>query len=149
MTNADRIRSMTDDELYEFLSMWEMGDFEYAVTFCDMCIEHGNELDLDCDGCRRHWLTSSADSYNGISSFLYFKTGGKLNRTDWIPEADRLPETDDKVLCCKADKRGNKSVMIGYYMDGAWRCGMNSNVIAWMPLPAPHEPTGTENQRGK
>lgn len=27
----------------------------------------------------------------------------------------------------------------GYYADGMWRCGMNSNVIAWMELPAPPE----------
>ena len=91
MTNADRIRSMTDDELYEFLSMWEMGDFEYAVTYCDMCVKDGNSLGLDCDGCRRHWLMSSADSYDGINSFPDFKTGGKMKQTDWIPTVDRLP----------------------------------------------------------
>lgn len=73
----------------------------------------------------------------------------KRETLSWIPVTERLPETDDQVLCCKANKRGNKSVMIGYYMDGAWRCGMNSNVIAWMPLPAPYESTETENQRGK
>ena len=33
MTNADRIRRMTDDELYQFLSMWEVGDIDYSVTF--------------------------------------------------------------------------------------------------------------------
>lgn len=75
MTNAERIRSMTDDELYDFLSMWEMGDFEYAVTFCDLCKIDGNALGLDCDGCRKHWLESSADAYNGINSFPDFKDG--------------------------------------------------------------------------
>lgn len=76
MTNADRIRCMTDDELYEFLSMWEIGDIDYSVTFCDLCKGHGNELNLDCDGCRNHWLESDANNYNGINSFPWFKKGG-------------------------------------------------------------------------
>ena len=73
MTNADRIRRMTDDELYEFLSMWEVGDIDYSVTFCDLCKKYGNELNLDCDGCRKHWLESSAAAYNGIKSVPDFK----------------------------------------------------------------------------
>ena len=70
MTNADRIRSMTDKELHEFLSMWGEGDINYSVTFCDLCNGAGNELNLDCDGCRRHWLESESDEYNGIDLSL-------------------------------------------------------------------------------
>ena len=72
MTNADVIRQMTDDELYEFLSEWECGDIDYAVTFCDLCNdatkrgEVGNVLNLDCDGCRKHWLNRDADGYGGL-----------------------------------------------------------------------------------
>ena len=64
MTNADRIRQMTDDELDDFLASWEMGDIDYSVTYCDLCEENkrhgckGNTLGLDCDGCRKHWLLS-------------------------------------------------------------------------------------------
>ena len=57
---------------------------------------------------------------------------------EWIPVSERLPETEDHVLCCTETKDGRKNVVIGYYMDG-WRCGMNSNVIAWMHLPNPYE----------
>ena len=57
----------------------------------------------------------------------------------WISVSDRLPENDDHVLCCTETKAGRRNVVIGYWMDGAWRCGMNSNVIAWMPLPEPPE----------
>ena len=55
----------------------------------------------------------------------------------WIPCSERLPETEDKVLCCTATKKGVKSIVIGYYMADMkyWACGMNNNVIAWMPLP--------------
>lgn len=53
----------------------------------------------------------------------------------WIPCAERLPSDENKVLCCTQTKAGAKNVVLGYYADGKWRCGMNSNVIAWMPLP--------------
>ncbi len=83
MTNADAIRKMTDDELYEFLSEWECGDIDYAVTFCDLCNdatkrgEIGNVLNLDCDGCRKHWLTRGANEYNGL---LYWKNKDTADR---------------------------------------------------------------------
>jgi len=57
----------------------------------------------------------------------------------WISVTDWLPENDDHVLCCTLTKAGRRNVVIGYYMDGAWRCGMNSNVTHWMPLPEPPE----------
>lgn len=53
---------------------------------------------------------------------------------EWIPCTDRMPDNEDKVLCCTQTKTGSKNIVLGYYADG-WRCGMNSNVIAWMPLP--------------
>ena len=57
----------------------------------------------------------------------------------WISAEERLPETDDHVLCCTRTKKGTANVVVGYYMDGLWRCGMNSNVTHWMPLPEPPE----------
>lgn len=74
-TNADVIRSMSDDELYEFLSMYLEGDIDYSITFCDLCMRDsanggkGNNLGFDCDDCRRHWLLRSADDYNGLEHF--------------------------------------------------------------------------------
>lgn len=42
----------------------------------------------------------------------------------WIPVSwENLPEDESKVLCCRELER--------------WVCGMNGNVIAWMPLPEP------------
>lgn len=72
MTNADVIRRMTDEQLFSFLSEWECGDIDYAVTFCDLCVKDkklggkGNVLGLDCDGCREHWLKREADEYGGL-----------------------------------------------------------------------------------
>lgn len=57
MTNADRIRAMTDEELANFLDRVEMGDIDYSKTFCDLC-----EGQFDCDDCRLWWLKKEADS---------------------------------------------------------------------------------------
>lgn len=56
----------------------------------------------------------------------------------WISVENRLPETDDHVLCCTQNKKGVQTVVRGFYMDG-WHCGMNTNVTHWMPLPDPPE----------
>ena len=53
----------------------------------------------------------------------------------WIPCSERMPSDENKVLCCTQTKARTKNVVLGYYADGKWRCGMNSNVVAWMPLP--------------
>ena len=58
---------------------------------------------------------------------------------EWIKTTDRLPEDDRHVLCLTRTKKGLWNVVIGYYMDGFWRVGMNSNVTHWMPLPEPPE----------
>lgn len=54
LTNADRIRAMSDEELAEFISRIEIGDFGpqiYGKTFCDLC---GGQY--ECDDCRLWWL---------------------------------------------------------------------------------------------
>lgn len=59
ITNADRIRSMSDEELAEFISRIEIGDFGqqvYGKTFCDMC-----KGQYECDDCRLWWLQRPAE----------------------------------------------------------------------------------------
>lgn len=56
-TNADRIRSMTDEELAEFLDRWESGDIDYSITFCNMC--KGQLFDCYKD-CLTGWLKQEA-----------------------------------------------------------------------------------------
>lgn len=55
-TNADRIRAMTDEELAEFLDRWELGDIDYAKTFCDLC---NGQYDCHND-CLMDWLKQEA-----------------------------------------------------------------------------------------
>lgn len=62
-------------------------------------------------------------------------------RSDWwIPASyENTPRDERKVLCCTVTKKGEKNIVVGYYSPELerWVCGMNSNVIAWMPLPEP------------
>lgn len=68
------------------------------------------------------------------------KAGVMPNTQRWIPCSERVPETEDKVLCCTQTKKGLANIVIGYYIaeTDRWACGMNSNVTAWMPLPEPY-----------
>lgn len=61
--------------------------------------------------------------------------------TLWTPVTERLPDHENHVLCCTATTKGRKNIVIGYYCHdlARWASGMNSNVIAWMPLPEPYE----------
>lgn len=59
VTNADRIRAMSNEELAEFISRIEIGDFGpqvYGKTFCDMC-----KGQYECDDCRLWWLQQPAE----------------------------------------------------------------------------------------
>lgn len=54
MTNADRIRSMTDEELCEFLGEYKFCDI--CEEGCDSCTYNG-----DCDKRLLDWLQQPAD----------------------------------------------------------------------------------------
>lgn len=57
----------------------------------------------------------------------------------WIPVTQDLPSDGEYVLCTTQTKKGTRQVVRGYYDCDHWVCGMNSNVVAWMPLPRPWE----------
>lgn len=67
MTNAERIRTMTVDELAELMNALIMDDIDYARTFCDMC--NGQ---YECEDCCRWWLAQDADAYNGLNRYSIF-----------------------------------------------------------------------------
>ena len=96
MTNADCIRHMSDEQLYEFLSEWECGDIDYSVTFCDLCNEAtkrgevGNVLNLDCDGCRKHWLQRDAVDFGGL---MYWKRNTTFDTDSPQTEREDEPQT--------------------------------------------------------
>jgi len=98
MTNADCIRRMSDDQLYDFLSEWECGDIDYSITFCDLCKQGGNELNLDCDGCRKHWLQRDAVDVGGL---MYWKRNTTF--TADTPQTERRTDRDGDVWEWRGD----------------------------------------------
>ena len=68
VTNADVIRSMTDEELFEFLRSFEDGDIDYAITFCDLCTKDAalEGRICDCDGCIKWWLVQDCKRPQGL-----------------------------------------------------------------------------------
>ena len=56
MTNAQKIRAMSDEELAEFIYRCEMSEIDYAKTFCDLC--NGQ---YECGQCRLDWLRQPAE----------------------------------------------------------------------------------------
>ena len=67
-SNADRIRSMSNEELLEFLLDFEIGDIDYSRTFCDLCEKDCKENgeSTDCEGCLKWWLEKDSKDVQGI-----------------------------------------------------------------------------------
>lgn len=106
MTNADCIRRMSDEQLYDFLSEWECGDIDYSITFCDLCKQGGNELNLDCDGCRKHWLQRDAVDFGGL---MYWKRNTTFD-TD-SPQTDMPKCRNEKYYkSCEYEDNCNPTV---------------------------------------
>jgi len=72
LTNADRIRSMNDEELQKFLLAFEAGDIDYAKTFCDLCCKNAalEQKSADCDGCLLWWLKHDSALPQGLDYWL-------------------------------------------------------------------------------
>lgn len=58
-----------------------------------------------------------------------------FSETGWLSVEVGLPDPEERVLCCSRTKKGQLNILIGYHDGDRWCCGMNSNVIAWQPLP--------------
>lgn len=86
-------------------------------------------------------LLSWFESWNDNDEFSVGYIKGLIDEAvkagAWIPCAERVPEDTDYVLCTTETKKGIRQVVRGYFMPDLkqWVCGMNSNVVAWMPLP--------------
>ena len=72
VSNADRIRSTSDEELHKFLLDFEAGDIDYAKTFCDLCCKDAalERKSTDCKGCLLWWLTNDAKQPQGLDYWL-------------------------------------------------------------------------------
>lgn len=63
MTNGDVIRSMTDEELIDFLEQFRDGEIDTAKTFCNLCEQSSA---LHCVDCTRWWVESDCDAPQGL-----------------------------------------------------------------------------------
>lgn len=68
MTNADRIRQMTDEELCRFLIMVECNDLHYDALPCEYC-ELVDDTS-DCDKCVKKWLKRNANKERGLNKIF-------------------------------------------------------------------------------
>ena len=67
MTNADRIRKMTDEELLRFIIMIENNELEYDILPCGYCqLEEAS----DCDKCMKKWLKRGANKERGLNKIF-------------------------------------------------------------------------------
>ncbi len=66
--------------------------------------------------------------------------------SEWISVKDRLPESDDYVLCYRDSCGLSSRIMVGFYLRGKWTCGAIGNVTHWMPLPEPPEEVQNEGR---
>ena len=66
-----------------------------------------------------------------------------LEQIKWIPISVRLPEKGKQVLCC--NKQGSVfTSAITYKTASMIAFGQHCDVIAWMPMPEPHESQESE-----
>ena len=65
-------------------------------------------------------------------------------RTKWIPVSERLPKPYGQVLRTVKSVGWNGTFNI--YVDMGAICPIDTNVIAWMPLPEPYEPQVNEDE---
>lgn len=102
---------------------------------------------IDCDALKKDWSMADRceDCPQKVIACQYDQDFTRMDICQmlddaptvggWISIEDRLPDDARRVLCCTKTQKGNYNIVIGYYMGGLWRCGMNSNVVYWMELP--------------
>lgn len=78
--------------------------------------------------------------------WLYLEKCKEVNelkkKMKWIPVKERLPESPAVLFCTQSGSLG-----AGFYINGHWRNeyeGIRKDVVAWMPLPDPYRPEGSE-----
>lgn len=75
-----------------------------------------------------------------IRKYLTDRAADVPDNDGWILVEDRLPEEGEMVLVTCQTKSGRRSVNRAWHRGGFWHgTGSMSEVIAWMPLPEPHD----------
>ena len=89
---------------------------------------------------------SAEEGYTGERDALTYAIIN-LNKTTWIPTAERLPEQSGSYLVKKKKKSGEIQTALGNYYapNNQWTGNGNfKDVLAWMPLPDMYEEEGAD-----
>ena len=98
-------------------------------------------IDRPCSVCEFH-------KENGCCKWSCVFEGESKQEPRWIPVSERLPDTDDEVLCWYEYYHWSQEKIlpeygIGQFFDDRWfgevSVGKDIRVIAWMPLPKPYK----------
>ena len=147
MTNFERIKRFTLDQMWQFLVYYAEGDVDTAMGFCDLCIADAKEKgkSTDCDGCIKQWLEMDEDRPQGLG----YDVGRPWNcmmddlskpKPEWISVEKRLPDKRGKYLVYGhlPVSRLNVFEIALYENDGKWWTAARTEIIThWMPLPEP------------
>lgn len=128
---AQRYKTFTADDIIELIGRINDGTED---RFCrDTVWTPGDEIVCrkeieDCESCLKEWLEEKIESAP-TEALLPDSTAWRRNDT---------PPDEQKVLVWTRTKRGFNNLMVGYYIPAEehWAIGMNTNVIAWRPLPS-------------
>ena len=113
----------------------------------DDATETGNERDLE-----------RAYGANAVGELISELPSVTPQEPRWIPVSERLPDTDDEVLCWYEYYHWSQEKVLPEYGLGCYfketkswfgevANGHKVRVIAWMPLPKPYEPQESENNK--
>ena len=61
----------------------------------------------------------------------------ELNKREWVPVTERLPEKGGLYFVTKENEYGRYVATEWFYQDKTWSTGWK--VVAWMPMPKPYE----------
>lgn len=121
-----------------------MIDGKYCFQTC-ACTEK-------CDKCSR-LCNGDTDWYENIDNWTEeFGADTNVGSNGWIPCSERLPETNESVLCwAKSTARGGDVCFVGSCHNSFWFLQSSADthsfpgqyvVVAWQPLPAPYHTKG-------
>ena len=114
-------------------------------------LDYPKDCDYACNGCL-YW----GDVDNVIQQKINELPSVAPQEPRWIPVSEKLPNSDDEVLCWYEYYHWSQEKVLPEYGIGRFfkemklwigevSSGKDVRVIAWMPLPKPYEPQESED----
>jgi hypothetical protein len=117
---------------------------------CEDCISRQEIIDEIDRYIEKAQSTGTKDDFISFEELIVKQLPSVISKSEWIPCSERLPDTDDKVLCWYEYYHWSREKVLPEYGIGcylretsAWfgevANGKDVKVIAWMPLPEPYK----------